>query len=259
MIGKYFLRLAFVYACAFHAQAQRVMFAGQNNYVAPVAPPTVVTNGLILHLDAASYSSPSTTWNDLSPQINTATLVGTPTYTSNPASFTFGSNMHATTTKTNVALSTATFVAWVNPSQTQGTYTGIIFSRGGFGGSTVPATGLDLYTSNSVGYHWTDTQSTYNWNSNLLVPNNEWSMIALTIRSNMATAYLCKSSGMTSATNAVSHANLSGLNFFIACDPTDKLTRAFKGKIATAMVYNTELSQSDITSIFEAQKSRFGL
>ena len=255
MIGKYFLRLAFVFACAFHAQAQRAIFGGHNHYVAPVAPPTVVTNGLVLHLDAASYSSPSTTWNDLSPQINTATLVGTPTYTANPASFTFGSNMHATTTKTNVALSTATFVAWVNPSQTQGQYTGVIFSRN----STVPATGLDLYTSNSVGYHWADTQATYNWNSNLLVPNNEWSMIAVTVRSNLATAYLCKSSGITSATNAVSHSALSGLNFFIACDPTDKLTRAFRGKIATALVYNTELSQTDITSIFEAQKSRFGL
>jgi hypothetical protein len=255
MIGKYFLRLAFVFACAFHAQAQRVIFGGHNNYVAPVAPPTVVTNGLILHLDAASYSAPSTTWNDLSPQNNTATLVGSPTYAANPASFTFGPNLNATTIKTNVALSSATFVAWVNPSQTQGQYTGVIFSRN----STVPATGLDLYTSNSVGYHWTDTQSTYNWNSNLLVPNNEWSMIAVTVRSNLATAYLCKSSGITSATNAVSHANLSGLNFFIACDPTDKSTRAFRGKIATALVYNTELSQSDITSIFEAQKSRFGL
>lgn len=259
MIGKYFLRLAFVFACAFQAQAQRVMFAGQNNYVAPAAPPTVVTNGLVLHLDAASYSSPSTTWNDLSPQINTATLVGTPTYTANPASFTFGSNMHATTTKTNVALSTVTFVAWVNPSQTQGLYTGVIFSRNGYGSSTVAATGLNLYSGNSVGYHWADNVSTYNWNSNLLVPNNEWSMIAVAVRSNMATTYLCKSSGMTSATNSVSHAALSGLNFFIACDPMDKSTRAFKGKIATAMVYNTELSQSDITSIFEAQKSRFGL
>ncbi len=259
MIGKYFLHLTFVFACAFHAQAQRVMFTGQNNYVAPVAPPTVVTNGLILHLDAASYSSPSSTWNDLSPQNNTATLVGTPTYAANPASFTFGPNIIATTTNTNVALSTATFVAWVNPSQTQGTYTGVIFSRNGFGSSTVPATGLDLYTSNSVGYHWADHVSTYNWNSNLVVPNNEWSMIAITIRSNMATAYLCKSSGITSATNSVSHSALSGLNFFIACDPSDKSTRAFKGKIATAMIYNTELSQTDITSIFEAQKSRFGL
>jgi hypothetical protein len=255
MIGKCFLRLAFVFACAFHVQAQRAIFGGHNNYVAPVAPPTVVTNGLILHLDAASYSAPSSTWNDLSPQNNTATLVGAPTYAANPASFTFGPNLNATTIKTNVALSSATFVAWVNPSQTQGQYTGVIFSRN----STVPATGLDLYTSNSVGYHWADTQATYNWNSNLLVPNNEWSMIAVTVRSNLATAYLCKSSGITSATNAVSHANLSGLNFFIACDPTDKSTRAFRGKIATALVYNTELSQSDITSIFEAQKSRFGL
>ncbi len=244
---------------AFISNAQRTLFGGNNNYVAPVAPPVVVTNGLILYLNASSYSGAGTTWNDASTQNNTATLVGSPTYISSPASFTFGPNVIATTTKSNVALTTATFIAWVNPSQTQGGYTGVIFSRNGNGGSTVPATGLDLYTSNSVGYHWADHVSTYNWNSNLFVPNNVWSMIAITVSANSATAFLCNANGITMATNTFSHAALSGLNFFIACDPGDKSSRAFNGKIATAMVYNAALSQADITSIFNAQKAAFGL
>ena len=251
---------------AFTSNAQRMMFGGNNNYVAPVAPtvPTgtnPVTNGLILYLDAtrsASYAGTGSTWSDLSTQNNNATLVGSPTFSTNPACFTFGPNVIATTTKSNIALSAATFVAWVNPSQMQGTYTGVIFSRNGFGGSTVPATGLDLYTSNSVGYHWADNGSTYNWNSNLFVPNNEWSMIAVTVSATSATAYLCNTSGIATASNSVTHATLSGLNFFIACDPVLVATRAFTGKIATAMVYSTALSQTDITSIFNAQKSNFG-
>jgi hypothetical protein len=36
-------------------------------------------------------------------------------------------------------------------------------------------------------------------------------------------------------------------------------TRAFTGKIATAMVYSSALTQNDITNIFNAQKSTFGL
>ena len=223
------------------------------------APPSLITSGLILNLDAANYSGSGTSWNDLSTQNNTATLVGSPTLSSSPASFIFGPNKHATTTKSNISLTTATFIAWVNPSQTQGSYTGIIFNRTGNGGSTVYATGLDLYTNNSVGYHWNDNASTYNWNSNLLVPNNAWSMIAITVSASSATAYLCNTNGISTAVNTNAHSNLTGLNFYIACDPSDKASRAFVGKIATAMIYSSALTLSDITSTFNAQKSTFGL
>jgi hypothetical protein len=244
---------------AYLTNAQRTMFRGQNNYVAPVSPPSLVTSGLILNLDASAYAGVGNTWNDISGQNNTATLVGSPTFGTSPASFTFGPNKHATTTKSNISLTTATFIAWVNPSQTQGSYTGIVFNRSGNGGSTVSATGLDLYSNNSVGYHWNDTQASYNWNSNLLVPNNAWSMIAITVSANAATAYLCNSTGIATAINTNSHSTLTGLNFFIGCDPADKSSRAFVGKIATAMVYNSALSLSDITATFNAQKGSFGL
>jgi hypothetical protein len=84
-------------------------------------------------------------------------------------------------------------------------------------------------------------------------------MIAVTVSATTATAYLCNTIGITTATNTFSHATLSGLNFFIACDPVLVATRAFTGKIATAMVYSSALTQNDITNIFNAQKSTFGL
>ena len=96
---------------ALTSNAQRTLFGGQNNYVAPVGPPVLVTNGLVLYLNANSYSGLGTTWSDLSGQNNTATLVGSPTYTASPASFTFGPNVIATTTKSDVSLTTATFIA----------------------------------------------------------------------------------------------------------------------------------------------------
>lgn len=235
------------------------MFGGQNNYVPPVVPPTLVTNGLILYLNASSYTGTGITWNDNSGQNNTGTLVGSPVFTSSPASFTFDANKHAATTKSDISLTTATFIAWVNPSQTQGSYTGVIFNRRGNGGSAVNATGLDLYTSSSVGYHWNDVVATYNWNSNLFVPNDVWSMIAISISANSATAYLCNANGISSASNSNSHSTLTGLNFYIACDPADKSTRAFVGKIATAMIYNTALSSTDITTVYNAQKATIGL
>jgi len=84
-------------------------------------------------------------------------------------------------------------------------------------------------------------------------------MIAITISANAANAYLCNANGISSASNSNSHSTLTGLNFYIACDPADKSTRAFVGKIATAMIYNTALSSTDITTVYHAQKATFGL
>lgn len=59
---------------AFIANAQKTMFASQNNYAAPATPPSLVTNGLILNLNANSYGGFGTTWTDSSTQNNPATL-----------------------------------------------------------------------------------------------------------------------------------------------------------------------------------------
>lgn len=216
------------------------MFSGQNNYVAPprafVNIPTgtnPITSGLILYLDAtrsASYGGSGTSWGDISGQAipNNATLVGSPSPTfgsgdliNGSGSFTFSGTNYASTSKSTISLSAATFIAWVNPSSIQGGLTGIIFNRSGNFGSTTPATGLDFSNNNAIGYHWNDAVSTYTWNSGVSVPINTWSLIALTISSNTATVYLfnANSPSGSSSTNSVSHSTLSGLNFIIDYEP----------------------------------------
>jgi len=52
--------------------------------------PSIVTDGLVLHLDAgdsASYPGSGTTWTDLSGNGNNGTLFGTPSYTASPGYF----------------------------------------------------------------------------------------------------------------------------------------------------------------------------
>jgi hypothetical protein len=234
--------------------------------VAPTIPTGTnpVTNGLILYLDAtrpASYSGSGPTWSDLSTQNNTATLTGNPTYNASPASFTFAANKYALTSTLINSISTATFIAWVNPSQIQVTYTGLIFSRSPNSGATNPATGLNFYNNNSIGYSWNDNPNTYNWDSGLQAAVGAWSMIAVTISSTSATAYLFNASNPTglSRTNTVSHPSLTGLKFYIGSEPFDLNTRAFLGKMGTALVYSSTLTQTDIESIYNAQKIAFGL
>jgi hypothetical protein len=257
---KKILTLIFILS-ALTVNAQRTLFGGNNNYVAPVAPATVPTNNLILNLNASAYSGSGSTWNDASTQNNTTTLVGSPTYSSNPPSLTFAPNKYGLSSILINSLASATFVAWVNPSQIQVNYTGLIFSRSPHSGASASATGLNFYTNNSIGYSWNDNPSSYNWDSGLQATVGAWSMIAVTISSSSATAYLFNASNPTglSRTNTVSHPTLTGLKFYIGAEPFDLNTRAFLGKMGTAMVYTNALTPADIASIFNAQKASFGL
>jgi|688.fasta_scaffold468769_2 hypothetical protein len=239
------------------AQAQVIPVGFIKEY--PSTGTNPITENLLLYLDAtrtASYGGTGTTWTDISGQSNNATLVCRCTFESRR--FTFENDEYAITSHLIPSLSSATFVAWVNPSTNQVNHTGIIFSRENNGLATGLSTGLNFYINNLVGYTWNDENSS--WNSNLVVPIGSWSMIAITISSTQAVAYLCNSNGISSATNAVSHADASGLNFFIGNDPINGMTdRAYTGKIATAMVYSTALTADNIRSIFNAQKVAFGL
>lgn len=225
-----------------------------------------VTSGLILYLDAtrsASFGGTGNTWADISglTPAGSATLVGSPVFgsgsTSNGSgSFTFGSNINASTTKTYTIDNEITYIAWVNPSTNFDG--GVIVRRTdpGFGSG---ATSLYLY-NNNLGYDW-DNQN-WGWRSNLTVPNNQWSMIVITVNSSSVTAYLCNASGIASVSSGRGHSSLTSkgaTNFFIAYDPYSPSTRAFKGKMGTAMVYSVALSSADISSIYNAQKAAFGL
>jgi hypothetical protein len=249
------------------SNAQEAFFKGNNNYVVPVVPPpppVVITDGLVLCLDATSpysYSGAGSTWADISGQSNNATLVGSPVFSSNPGSFSFSSNKHAITSNNTMNLSAATFIAWVNPSQIQSGWNGIIFSRNGYGGGDIRATGIQLCSNNGIGYHW-DSYAEQGCNGQLIVPNNEWSMIAVTFTANAATTYLLKSSGITSVVYSRPNPAVSGIaNFYIGCDPYDpsSIARAFVGKIATSLIYTRALTQTELTTIFDSQKVKFGI
>jgi hypothetical protein len=249
-----------------------VNISGGVNFSLSATTSNVITNGLILQLDAtnsSSYSGSGTTWTDLSGQSNNGTLVNSPVYTANPGYFTFNltNDRYVSTSGTISSLSAATFIAWVNSSQTQADYTSILTSRNGMGSATNYATGMNItpYGNNAIGYHWNDNGSTYGWDSGLSVPNNAWSMMAVTVSSTEAIAYLGKSTGITTATNTTSHSPVVGppLNFFISQDrgggPGGGGYRNFVGSISQVLIYNRTLSNSEITQTFNNTKATYGL
>ena len=215
----------------------------------------IVTTGLQLYLDAgnaSSYSGSGTTWTDLSGNSRDGTLTNGPTYSSaNGGSIVFDGTNDYVQCSGSLTVTAATFVAWIKRNGSQGTYDGILFSRG------TNTTGMNFYTSNQLGYHWNDSSSTYNWSSGLTIPDATWCMIAVSVTSTAATAYLCQTGGTTTATNTVNHASSLLNDIKIAQD--DAGSRFFNGNIAIAQLYNIALSAGQISTNFEADRGRFGV
>jgi hypothetical protein len=217
--------------------------------------PSIVSSGLVLHLDAgnaASYPGTGTTWTDLSGNSRNGTLTDGPTYSSaNGGSIVFDGTNDFVQCSGSVTVTAATFVAWINRNGTQGTYDGILFSRG------TNTTGMNFFSSNQLGYHWNDSSSTYNWASGLTVPNLAWCMIAVSVTSTSAKAYLYQSGGNTSAINTVGHTSSILNDIKLAQD--DAGGRFFNGNISTAMIYDKALTDGEITQNYNALRGRYGL
>jgi hypothetical protein len=216
----------------------------------------IVTDGLVLCLDAGntkSYPGSGTTWTDISRNGNNGTLTNGPIYnSSNGGSIAFdGVNDEIVVTGT-IVTSTATSCAWIRRSGTQPNYGAIIHNRGG---SNVTA--MNFYINNQLGYHWNNASNTYNWASSLVVPDLTWCMCAVSVSATFATAYLCQASGISSATNVVSHGSTT-LNVIRIANDTNG-GRYFIGNIAQSLIYNRALSESEIIQNYNATKKRFGL
>ena len=216
---------------------------------------SVVTTGLQLYLDAgnaSSYPGSGTAWTDLTVNGRNGTLTNGPTYSgTNGGSIVFdGTNDYVQCTG-SLTVTAATFVTWIRRNGNQGQYDGILFSRG------TNTTGMNFQASNQLGYHWNDAGNTYNWQSGLTIPDATWCMIAVSVTSTAATAYLCQTGGTTTATNTVNHSSSLLNDIKLAVD--DAAARYFNGNIAIALLYNIALSAGQVSTNFEADRGRFGV
>jgi hypothetical protein len=80
-------------------------------------------------------------------------------------------------------------------------------------------------------------------------------MVAVSVTSTTATAYLCQASGINTATNTVSHTSTVLDDIKLAFD--DATARYFTGNLAIAQLYNRALSAEEIQQNFNATRGRF--
>jgi len=221
--------------------------------------PKIVTDGLVLCLDAAdrnSYPGSGSTWIDLSGNGNNGTLVNGVGYNSgNSGSLSFdGVNDYVSGNPPYIPsqFEPLTLSAWIYNAGQSG-------NRGILGivnPSSQPTGSSRMITIRSTGatYFW---GSSADFNpSNFISEVNSWTYIVFTIDSEKrVTAYkngiFNEDSILSSLSNVVATSYDVGSRRYFG--------EYFEGKIAQVSIYNRTLSANEVTQNFEATKGRFGL
>jgi len=207
-----------------------------------------------MYLDAGnstSYGGSGTSWTDVSLiGGSTGTLVGSPTFSS--GAFTFnGTSQYATVSMTRT-IGSATWIAWIKRNGTQVSGTGIIFNRG----AVAPQYhGIHFFSSTiNLGYSWYGVANTYTWNSGLAIPDQTWCMVAVSIQSTRADAYV----NDRTASNVISHqASVDITDLRIAFDNFGG--RYYNGQIGQAFMYDRALTAAEIGRIYNFTRGRYGV
>ena len=229
--------------------------------------PNVVTNGLVLNLDAAntkSYVSGSTTWRDLSGNGRDATLTATG---STAVSASFNSNFNGV-----IQFNTGSSAVLVRPVQDDFSLccwfrTNQVASASGFpqwyGGMGL----IDCEVANIVNDFGTsmgagkilfgtgtpDTTIT----SSLTYNDNMWHhMIATRVRSTGTITLYVDTQQVATGTGGVQSLT-SSTNMRIGAIQVNN--NFFSGSISNIQIYNRALSASEVAQNYNAQKSRFNL
>ena len=252
---------------AFISNAQRSMFGGQNNYVAPAVPPTLVTAGLVLNLDAgnsSSYVGSGNNWDDLSGNNNDGTLANGPAFNSaNGGSIGFDGidDVVSFGNILNMGLNSWTMSCWVKFDGGAGTF--------GIMGKTSYRSNMGRYSiyvdnSNINAFFQPSTNSLI---ATPIAPylDNKFHNIVLSInRTSMIYLYVDGVSVGTpidiSSSSSVDLNNSD--NFYIgsyASSDGQSPLYFFKGSMGQALIYNRALTASEVTNNFNVFKSRFGL
>jgi len=266
---KKLITLLFLFT-AFISNAQRTMFASKNNYVVPVvpfqAPPITtgeITTGLLLYLNAgntSSYSGSGNTWFDLSGNNNHGTLsannAGSLPVFQNGSLYFNGSTSYVSIVS-SVIPNTSSWTLSIWAKIPSGGYAEMINTRNA---STI--TGF-LLTSRGDGIRAQINNpggQQFEPNSSSTIMDNTWHLITITVDVSINQMKWYVDNNLANTIN-FSAGSLTGQgNFVIGWDYAwSGGAEYFLGSVATVSVYNYVLSSTEVTTNFNALKSRFGL
>ena len=213
----------------------------------------IVTNGLVLNLDAAkvdSYPGTGTTWRDLSGNNNNGTLTNGPTFSGigKQAAIVFDGVDDYVDCGNNLTLNIngdVSISVWANASGKAGN--NILFSKHSLPSNIANYEG---YLKGTSIYWWDGIAER---NTNLTITSNIWYNIVYVRQSSTLKTYLNYSS--TTNTSVTFQGPVSG-NLLIG---KDQNSQNYQGSISSVQIYNRALSAQEVLQNYNATKGRFGL
>lgn len=226
--------------------------------------PTVVTNGLVLSLDAGdrnSYVSGSTTWFDLA-GTNNGTLTNGPTFnTGSGGSIVFDGVDDYVRIPYNSSLNpdSITVSAWINRNQVvnYSHFIGLPVSNTTWNPPYMPYGIEYIETSNTMSFTlgFTDNSFTYTY-VNLPFGNNQWFNFTGTYDKANVKIYI---NGVLSTTRAETKTMYQSTSDYYIGTINSSAQYPLNGRIGSNQVYNRALSASEVLQNYNALKGRFGL
>jgi hypothetical protein len=226
--------------------------------------PKVISDGMILYLDAAntrSYPGSGTTWTDLSSTGITGSLVNGPTFnTSNGGSIVFdGTNDRVDVENSNTLnpLGNFTIGCWVNLTSIPNTYLGIIDKYNGSfnygymldipnGGAGIVSSSFRFVNCVQSGYKEViaNTQfTTGSWNH--LYGTYDGTNINIYVNGTLQGTASCSGTNVTESTSLKIGGDGASTNYMT-------------GRITSVQIYNRALSATEVLQNYTALSGRFG-
>ena len=211
--------------------------------------PKMVTDGLVLSLDAAntkSYPKSGTTWTDLSGNSNTGTLTNGPTFSAgNMGSIVFdGTNDYVNISSLITGNQSFSWGAWINPTATG---TPVLF------GNVSNGLAMLSYWDSANNKVRVGTYGNDRLTSGTAIPPSTWGY----------TFWTWNGTTLTSYTNGIADGTATGFSFNISNLYTtignSVNSQYFTGRIAQTLVYNRALSTAEVLQNYNITKNRFGL
>jgi hypothetical protein len=224
--------------------------------------PKIITDGLVLALDAAnvkSYRGSGTVWTDLSENNNTGTLTNGPTFSGgNGGSIVFdGTNDYVLFNSYNFG-NEITVSCFINPTSAASIRT--LFANTTSGATT---NGIKIFinqfntTNRAIAMEIGNGSSGQNIQANNLINFGAWQHVAFSLNKTSASGSIYYN-GVLDTTVALTVTNFSTNAVFRMGSFTNNQFY-YTGNISHYAVYNRALTANEVLQNFNATRSRFGV
>lgn len=236
--------------------------------------PSIITNGLVLYLDAAnrrSYPGSGMTWFDLSGNGSNSTITSSPIFSqSNAGNIVFNSSYHVNTPLTTTYQNFTLFAWFTNPTSSRTAR--CIFSKNSFFATTIndwpvsmtindSGTSVFLTITSGTSFFITNPSEGSSISASL-GPINSWNCVAATYNQSVLNLFI-NGSLAASANNTISLPNNTSRIWTIGNSPLPRNGGAtqtqYNGNISIAKIYNRALSPTEVVQNFNATRGRFGI